>query len=91
MRKHIYFTLMVFIMFFDGYIVAVINNYWIELLVLPIVYGGTAGWLFSQALKECREETRDEMILLALEQMLKDAETKEEIEENNEQSKETME
>jgi hypothetical protein len=89
MRKHIYFTLMFFIIFLDGYIVSAIHNYWIELLVFPIVCGGAAGWLFSQALKECREETRDEtrdeMILLALEQMLKDAETKEEIEERDEQ------
>ena len=89
MRMYIYFTLMFFIIFFNGFIVASTNNLWIELLVLPIVCGGTTGWLFSQTLKECREETRDEMIILALEQMLKDAEK--EIEENNEQSKETME
>jgi hypothetical protein len=85
MRKYIYLALMFFIMFLDGYIVSAIHNYWIELLVLPIVSGGTIGRLYSKALQECREETRDEMILLALEQMLKDAETKEEIEERDEQ------
>ena len=88
MRKHIYFTLMFFIIFFNGFIVAVINNYWIELLVLPIVCGGTAGWLYSKVLKECRKEavigTLKTMVEVEIEMALNK-------EENNEQSKETME
>jgi hypothetical protein len=79
---------MVLIIFFEGYIVAVINNYWIELLVLPIVCGGTAGWLYAKILNECRKEAIKEtlktMIEVEIEMELNE-------EENNEQSKETME
>lgn len=87
MRKHIYFTLMVFIIFLEGYIVAVINNYWIELLVLPIVCGGTAGWLYSKVLKECRKEA----VIGTLETIIEGIGTALNKKENNEQSKETME
>jgi hypothetical protein len=83
MRKFIYFALIIILIYTQAVIVMSIDNDWIELLVLPIICGGSAGCLFIQALKECREETREEMILLALEQMLKDAE--EEIEERDEQ------
>jgi hypothetical protein len=53
---------MFFIIFLEGYIVAVINNYWIELLVLPIICGGSVGWLYTKALKECRKETIKETL-----------------------------
>lgn len=88
MRKHIYFTLMFFIIFLDGYFVSFINNYWIELLVLPIVCGGTAGWLYSKVLKECRKEAVIETLKTMVEVEIEMALNKEE---NNEQSKETME
>lgn len=88
MRKHIYFTLFFLIIFLDGYIVAAINNYWIELLVLPIVCGGTAGWLYSKVLKECRKEAIDETLEIMAEVEIETALNEEE---NNEQSKETME
>lgn len=55
-RKHIYFMLMYCIIFLNGYFVSFINNYWIELLVLPIVCGGTAGWLYTKVLEEWRKE-----------------------------------
>lgn len=88
MRKHIYFTLMFFIIFCNGFIVSAINNYWIELLVLPIVCGGTAGWSYSKVLNECRKEavieTLKTMVKVEIEMALKK-------EEDNEQSKETME
>lgn len=88
MRKHIYFTLMYCIIFLNGYFVSFLNNYWIELLVLPIVCGGTAGWLYSKALKECRKET----IFWALKTMIQvENEMALNKEEKNEQSKETME
>lgn len=87
MRKHIYFTLIVLIIFLEGYIVAFINNYWIELLVLPIVCGGTAGWLYSKVLKECRKEA----VIGTLETIIEGIGTALNKEENNEQSKETME
>lgn len=88
MRKHIYFTLMFFIIYLEGYIVAVINNYWIELLVFPIVCGCSAGWLYSKVLKEYREEAIDEIL-----EIMAEVEIEMELneEENNEQSKETME
>lgn len=88
MRKHIYFTLMFCIIFCNGFIVAVINNYWIELLVLPIVCGGTAGWLYSKVLKECRKEAVIEILKTMVEVEIEMALNKEK---NNEQSKETME
>lgn len=88
MRKHIYFTLMFFIIFLDGYFVSFINNYWIELLVLPIVCGGTAGWLYDKILKECRKEAIDETLEIMAEVEIGMALNEEE---NNEQSKETME
>lgn len=88
MRKYIYFTLMFFIIFFNGFIVAVINNYWIELLVLPIVCGGTAGWLYSKVLEECRKEAVIETLKTMAEVEIEMALNKEE---NNEQSEETME
>lgn len=88
MRKHIYFTLMVFIIFLEGYIVAVISNHWLELLVLPIVCGGTAGWLYDEILKECRKEAIYETLKTMVEVEIEMALNKEE---NNEQSKETME
>lgn len=88
MRKYIYFTLMFFIIFFEGYIVAVINNYWIELLVLPIIVGCSAGWLYSKALKECRKEAIDDTLEIMAEVEIGMALNEEE---NNEQSKETME
>lgn len=87
MRKHIYFTLMFLIIFLDGYFVSFINNYWIELLVLPIVCGGTAGWLHSKVLKECRKEA----VIGTLETIIEGIGTALNKEENNEQSKETME
>lgn len=87
MRKHIYFTLFFLIIFLDGYIVAAINNYWIELLVLPIICGGSAGWLYSKVLKECRKEA----VIGALETIIEGIGTALNEEENNEQSKETME
>lgn len=86
MRKHIYFTLMVLIIFFEGYFVAVINNYWIELLVFPIVFGCTAGWLYVKMLKEWRKEVIDETL-----EIMAEVEMELNEEENNEQSKETME
>lgn len=86
-RKHIYFTLMYCIIFLNGYFVSFINNYWIELLVLPIVCGGTAGWLYSKVLKECRKEAA----IGTLEKIIKEIGTALNKEENNEQSKETME
>lgn len=88
MRKHIYFTLFFLIIFLDGYIVAAINNYWIELLVLPIVCGGIAGWLYSKVLKECRKEAVKETLKTMIEVEIEMALNEEE---NNEQSKETME
>ena len=80
--------LLFFIIFFEGYTVAVINNYWIELLVLPIVCGGTAGWLYSKVLKECRKEAVIETLKTMVEVEIEMALNKEE---NNDQSKETME
>lgn len=81
MRKHIYFTLMVLIIFFEGYIVAVINNYWIELLVLPVVCGGAAGWLYDKTLKECRreaiKETLKTMVEVEIEMALNEEENNE--------------
>lgn len=88
MRKHIYFTLFFIIIFLDGCFVSFINNYWIELLVLPIVCGGTAGWLYSKALKECRKEAIKETLKTMIEVEIGMALNEEE---NNEQSKETME
>jgi hypothetical protein len=74
--------------FLEGYFVSFINNYWIELLVSPIVCGGIAGWLYAKILKECRKETIYEtlktMVEVEIEMTLNG-------EENNEQSKETME
>lgn len=88
MRKHIYFTLFFLIIFLDGYIVAAINNYWIELLVLPIICGGSAGWLYGEMLEECRKEVIDETLEIMAEVEIEMALNEEE---NNEQSKETME
>lgn len=88
MRKHIYFTLMFFIIFLDGYFVSFINNYWIELLALPIICGGTAGWLYSKVLEECRKEAVIETLKTMIEVEIEMALNKKE---NNEQSKETME
>ena len=88
MRKHIYFTLFFLIIFLDGYFVSFINNYWIELLVLPIVCGGTAGWLYGKMLEECRKETIYEILKTMVEVEIGMALNEEE---NNEQSKETME
>ena len=88
MRKHIYFTLIFFIIFLDGYFVSFINNYWIELLVLPIVCGGTTGYLYANVLKECRKEAIDETLETMAEVEIEMALNEEE---NNEQSKETME
>lgn len=79
---------MFFIIFFNGFIVAVINNYWIELLVLPVVCGGTAGLLYDKTLKECRKEAIDEILEIMAEDEIEMALNEEE---NNEQSKETME
>lgn len=92
MREHVYFVLMYLIIFLNGFIVASINNYWIELLVLPIVCGGTAGWLYSKVLKECRKEAIFEAILWTLKTMVQvENEMALNKEEKNEQSKETME
>lgn len=88
MRKHIYFTLFFLIIFLDGYFMAAINNYWIELLVLPIVCGGTASWLYGEMLEECRKEVIDETLEIMAEVEIEMALNEEE---NNEQSKETME
>lgn len=88
MREYVYFALMFFIIFFNGFIVASINNYWIELLVLPIVCGGTVGWLYSKALEECRKEAIYEILKTMIEVEIEMALNKEE---NNERSKETME
>lgn len=88
MRKYIYFSLIILIIYFQGVIVMSIDNAWIELLVLPIICGGSAGLLFSQALKECRKEaiyeTLKTMVVEGIGMSLNE-------EENNEQSKETME
>jgi hypothetical protein len=88
MRKHTYFTLFFLIIFLDGYFVAAINNYWIELLVLPIVCGGTAGWLYAKILNECRKEAIKETLKTMIEVEIGTALNEKE---NNEQSKETME
>lgn len=88
MRKYIYFALIIILIYTQAVIVMSIDNAWIELLVLPIICGGSSGCLFIQALKECRKETIIEtlktMIEVEIEMELNE-------EENNEQSKETME
>lgn len=88
MRKYIYLSLIMLMIYFQGVIVMSIDNAWIELLVLPIIVGGSAGWLYAKALKECREEAIDETLETIAEVEIQIALNEEE---NNEQSKETME
>jgi hypothetical protein len=88
MRKLIYLPLIMILIYVQVVITLLIDNAWIELLVLPIIVGCSAGWLYSKALKECRKETIYEtlktMVEVEIEMTLNG-------EENNEQSKETME
>ena len=88
MRKHIYLPLIIILIYVQVVITLLIDNAWIELLVLPIIVGCSAGWLYSKALKECRKEAIDETL-----EIMAEVEIEMELneEENNEQSKETME
>ena len=81
MRKHIYLVLIILIIYFQAVIVMSIDNAWIELLVLPIICGGSASWLYTKALKECRKEA----VIGTLETIIEGIGTALNKEENNEQ------
>lgn len=44
----IYIALIMFIFMLQGFLLAVINNLWIELLIMPFVVGGLGGFLFGK-------------------------------------------
>lgn len=87
MRKYIYLPLIMILIYVQVTITLLIDNAWIELLVLPIIVGWSAGWLYSKALKECRKEA----VIGTLEIIVEGIGTALNEKENNEQSKETME